>query len=129
LVRERHQCACADVELRLQNHVHQLDACSQIAGGAKEFEAQHRPGRALDSAVVLLDNVVDVFDLPRGDLGSQGDVDLVDRGLVCAALVYGDFLRQTVRTRAFSKKHLAAAMSHCAVSRKSKAFPILSTPR
>jgi hypothetical protein len=37
------------------------------AGAAERFEVEHRPGYPLDGAVVLLDNVVEVFDLAHND--------------------------------------------------------------
>jgi hypothetical protein len=43
--------------------MHQRDACQHIAGGSKRLEVQHGPGHALYRAMVLLDNVVEVFDL------------------------------------------------------------------
>jgi len=49
--------------------VHQLDATEQDARTAKVLEAKHRSSQALDSPMVLLNNVVQVLDLPKGDWG------------------------------------------------------------
>jgi hypothetical protein len=48
--------------------------------------AQHWFGQPYDRAMVLLDNVGEVFDLPYRDRPSHGAADLVDRGLVSAAV-------------------------------------------
>jgi hypothetical protein len=57
------------MHLPLGDHVHQLDATEQDARTAKVLEAKHRSSQALDSPMVLLNNVVQVLDLPKGDWG------------------------------------------------------------
>jgi hypothetical protein len=51
----------------LANQVHELDASQDRLRRPKRFEAEHRPGKAFDCAVILLHDVVKVFDLPDRD--------------------------------------------------------------
>ena len=53
-------------------------------------------GYALDGAMVLFHNIVEVFDLPNYDPDFSAGVDLIDRCLVGAALVHRDFFRYAV---------------------------------
>jgi hypothetical protein len=47
--------------LPLRNHVHDLDAAQQNAGTTEGLEPEHRPGTALDSPMVLFDDVVQIL--------------------------------------------------------------------
>jgi hypothetical protein len=47
--------------LPLCDHVHELDTAQQNAGTTKALEPEHRPGTALDSPVVLVDDVVQIL--------------------------------------------------------------------
>jgi hypothetical protein len=62
LVGKRHAFALQH-ELAFANHVHQFNAGRDRARRSKRFEAEHRPCEAFDRAVILFDNVVEVFDL------------------------------------------------------------------
>jgi len=42
--------------------VHELDAGEHSAGAAERFEAEHWPGHPFDGTMVLLNDVVEVFD-------------------------------------------------------------------
>ena len=53
-----------------------------------DFEAEHRARNAFDRAVILLDNVVEVFDLPNRNWDIAFLVQLLQRCLVGAALVH-----------------------------------------
>jgi hypothetical protein len=61
---------------------------ARIARRSKRFEAQHRPRDTFDRAVILLDNVVEIFDLPNRDRYFAFLVQLLHRCLVGAALVH-----------------------------------------
>ena len=43
-------------------HVHQFDIRQHIAGRAKGFKVEHRSGHAFDGTMILLDDVVEIFD-------------------------------------------------------------------
>ncbi|KRB87027.1 hypothetical protein ASE07_20710 [Noviherbaspirillum sp. Root189] len=49
------------------NHMHQLNAGDDGLGGSKRFETQHHPGDSFDRAMILLDDIVEVFNLPDRD--------------------------------------------------------------
>jgi hypothetical protein len=49
--------ATAVFHLPFRNHAHELDTAQQNAGARKDLEAEHRPGTALDSPVILFDGV------------------------------------------------------------------------
>src|SRR5215213_283214 len=63
----RHVGRRHSVHLSLGQHRHGLDAGQGPACGPKALEAEHRPGSALDAAVVLLDGLIanDTFCLVR----------------------------------------------------------------
>ena len=61
---------------------------ARIARRSKRFEAEHWPRDAFDRAVILLDNVVEIFDLPNRDRYFAFLVQLLQRCLVGAALVH-----------------------------------------
>src|SRR5471032_1972297 len=96
LVGERHRIGAIDLELALADHVHELDAGEHAAGAAERFEVEHWPGHPLDGAVVLLDDVVEVFDLAHHNRHVPAGVDRIDGRLVSAALVHGDLVGNTV---------------------------------
>ncbi len=56
-------------ELALSDHVSNLDPGDGGGGAMERFEAQHRRSDALDEAVVLFKNVIQVFDLQDFDEG------------------------------------------------------------
>lgn len=92
LVGARHRIGSVDCELALADHVHELEAGKHVVGGAERFEVEHRPGHPLDGAMVLFDDVVEVFDLAHQDRHVAAGVDRIDRRLVGAALVHRDLL-------------------------------------
>ena len=60
----------------------------------------------LDSAVVLLDDVVEVFDLTHQNPDVAAGVDRIDSSLVGAALVHRDLVRITARCHGFVEEAL-----------------------
>jgi hypothetical protein len=95
LVRKRHALTLQH-ELAFANHMHQFDAGQDRAGRSKRLETEHRPRDAFDRAVILLDNVVEVFDLPNPDRYVAFLVQLLQRCLVGAALVHRYLVRHSV---------------------------------
>jgi hypothetical protein len=69
---------------------------ARIARRSKRSETEPRPRDAFDRAVILLDNVVEVFDLPNVDRYFAFLVQLLQRCLVGAALVHRYFVRRSV---------------------------------
>ena len=87
--------------------MHQFNSAQSAAGRVESFKAEHRPDDPLDGPVILLDQVVQVFDLadldglsgfllerPKGD--GVGPA-LVDRDLVRKAVVVNRFAQKPQR--------------------------------
>jgi hypothetical protein len=92
-----------------------------------DFEAEHRARNAFDRAVILLDNVVEVFYL-RNLYRYFAVLDqLLQCGLVFAALLRRNLVGHSVVLVAFSRKRLAAAASPLAANRKLTLWPRWST--
>lgn len=89
--------------LAVADHVFSSMPASKLAAVRQGLEAQHRARRALDRSMVLLNEIVELFDRPSLNRTSDGAVDLVDRGLIGGVLVHRDLLRQPVLTHRFSK--------------------------
>lgn len=83
-------------ELAFTNHMHQFDAGQDRVRCAKRFETEHRPRDAFDRAVILLDNVVKVLDLPNRNWDFAFHVQLLQRCLVSATLVHYYLVRHCV---------------------------------
>ena len=88
LVGKRHAIAARHVEPAFANHVHKLDAGQNRLRRAKRFEAEHRLGDAFDGTMILLHDIVELFDLPDLDWDSSLRTQLVERCLVGAALFH-----------------------------------------
>ena len=86
--------------------MHELDSGGQAVGGAERFEVEHRPGYTLDGAMVLFDDVVEVFDLAHNDRHAGPGVDRIDGRLVGAALVHRDLVRIAVRSHGLVEEAL-----------------------
>ena len=95
LVGHRHAVAAFDHELAFANHVHEFDASQDGLRRPERFKPKHRPGDALDGTMILLDDIVEILDLPDLDRDVSLRIQLVERSLVGAALVHrhrtGDF--------------------------------------
>ena len=116
LVGERHRIGSVDCELALADHVHEFDAGEHAVGGAERFEVEHRPSHPLDGAMVLFDDVVEVFDLVHHDRHVAAGVDRIDRRLVGAALVHRDLVRLAVRSHGLVEEALCC--DHVALGRE-----------
>ena len=106
LVGERHRIGSFDCELAFAGHVNELDAGEHAVGGTERFEVEHWPGHPLDGALVLLDDVAEVFNLAHQDWHVAASVDRIDRRLVGAALVYRDLVRIAVRSHGLIEEAL-----------------------
>jgi hypothetical protein len=86
LIGERHRRRAINDELAFSNQVHQLDTSEHVGHCAKRLEAQHWPSHPFDRAMVLLDDVVEICDLPYRDRDSYMVVDPVDSDLLAPLL-------------------------------------------
>jgi hypothetical protein len=82
--------------LPFADHVHDFDAAENDGRAAEVLEALYRACDALDRAMVLLDNVVEVFALPNHNFGAVLGIGITDPGLVRSALIDVDDLGKTV---------------------------------
>ena len=88
-------------DLPLADHVSRLDPGDRGRGRVKGLEPHHRAGDPLDEAVILLDDVVQVFDLPdfHGATTAGEFQDRVHRlkpGQIGTTLVYDDALGHAI---------------------------------
>ena len=97
--------------LALADHVHEFDAGNGCCRRSKRFEAEHRPHHSLDDAVVLFDDVIQIFDLTDFDVRLMLRVVTFERRRVGAAglsgiLVCGAIVDRWRRTMAIKKDTL-----------------------
>ena len=96
--------SCWAVELPLFGHVHRLDSIKNDARATEYLESQHRSNEPLDSTMILLDDVVQIFDQAQLDVAAGVSSNTFDRRGVRTALIDGDLLGHTVETdRALQK--------------------------
>ena len=55
------------IKLILADHMCDFNARKRSAGGLERLECLYRAGHLLDEAVILLDNVIEIFGPPNGD--------------------------------------------------------------
>lgn len=104
LVGERHGLRPYEYALPFADHVHEFDTGQDISGGSKGLEVEHGPGSTLDGPMILLHHIVEILDLPDNGPVFQVGVDVIDGGLVGAALVHGDFVRCTILAHGLVEK-------------------------
>jgi hypothetical protein len=92
----RTQFACRS-QLTLADHVHEFDTGESRHSRTKGLEPQHWPDQSLDGSMVLLDNVVEVFDRTNLDTGLMFRVVACDRRRVRPTFVDCDLLSSTLR--------------------------------
>ena len=86
----------AVAKLPFADHVHDFDTAENDARATEVFEPLYRARDALDRAVVLFDDVVQVLALPNRDLGAMLRIVVTDPSRVSAALVDVDDLGKAV---------------------------------
>ena len=84
------------IQLPLFDHVHGLDASDEFGGAVEVFESEHGLSSSLDGAVILLDEVVQVFRLTQFDFHATVGDHTMHGGRIGTAFVNGDFLRHVV---------------------------------
>lgn len=68
LISTRPRFAAFHSPLTFADHVHEFNATQDMPSGTKGLEVEHGPSTALDRPMVLLDDVVEVFDLTDHNL-------------------------------------------------------------
>jgi hypothetical protein len=112
-------------ELAFADHVCILDAGDGCGSGMEGLEAQHRSGDALDEAMVLFKNVIQVFDLQDFDDGPcscelQDHVRGMQASQIGSTLIDDHPVRHAIcRDCAFEKRR-AAAVSRRSDNMKSR---------
>jgi hypothetical protein len=99
----RTQFACRS-QLTLVDHVHELDTGESCHSRTKRSEPQHWPNQLLDGSMVLLDNVVEEFDLTNIDTRLMFRVVAFDRHRVRPTFVNCDLLRCTMLTKCLAQE-------------------------
>ena len=89
--------AFRDFELPFADHVHRQSARDEGASAAKCLEPQHGSHDAFDHPVVLLDDVVEVFDLAHLDVCAGVGTNALDGRRIRTTLVDGDLLGRAVQ--------------------------------
>ena len=83
-------------QLALPDHVHQLDPRERHGRRPEGLEPQHRSHQSLDGSMILLNNVVEIFDLTDLDASFVFSIVTFDRRRVGAALVDRDRIRRGI---------------------------------
>ena len=78
------------------DHVHEFDPNECPLGCRERFEPQHRPCHPFYASMVLLHNVVEIFDLADVDGGAVLGIVALDGGFIGRTPVDGDLLRHAV---------------------------------
>jgi hypothetical protein len=118
LVGERHGLGAVDCEPAFADHVYQFDAGEYRAGGSEPFEVEHRLGEPFNGAMVLLDNVVEVFKLTHKNRRIAAGVERIDARLIGPALFDPDLVRIAVRSHGLVEE--ALRRGHVALGRQEK---------
>ena len=90
LVSSRHD------HLSFFDHVHEVDPDQSALRCIKRFEPQHRPCHALDGSMILLDHIMQIFDLTNGDGRPVLCVGAFDGRFIGVAAVNRDRFGETV---------------------------------
>jgi hypothetical protein len=54
-------CSGLYYHLSFLNHVHEFDPNERVLGSRKRFAPQHRPCHPLHAAMILFDNIIEIF--------------------------------------------------------------------
>ena len=96
-----HVFAVRNVELILAQHVHDFNTGEHIASGVKGFETEHRSDHSFNGTMVLLNDIVEVFDLSHVDGNVFIFYDFADGRFVGTAFVHHDCFREAVLFEGF----------------------------
>ena len=67
LLGKRHAIAAHHVELAFANHVHKFDSGQDGLRRSERFKPELWPGNAFNGTMILLDDIVEILDLPDLD--------------------------------------------------------------
>ena len=84
--------------------MHEFDTGEGCRSRLERFETQHRSYHTFDGAMVLLDDVVEIFDLTNFDIGLVFRIEAFDCRRVGPAFVDCDLLRCAVLTERLAQK-------------------------
>ena len=101
LVSKRQLDAALQQELTFTNYVHEFDADQDVSDSPKRLGIQHWYYNPLNCPVVLLDDVVEVFDLPNHNRGYPAGIDAIHGCFVGTALANDDLLGNTAGLHRF----------------------------
>ena len=73
--------------LPLLDHVHQFNPGQRFLCGVKTLESQHRTTLALDTPVILFNDVVEILALTDLTALAVGVIVVVDRGCICTTFI------------------------------------------
>src|SRR5450830_626921 len=82
-------------------HVHKFNAGQNISGSTKRLEPKHRTCHTLDPTMILLNHIIEIFDLPYNNAQSFVFDDLINRCFICTALIHGDLSWQAIEKHGF----------------------------
>ena len=91
-----------DQQLALPDHVHQFAFGEGYSGGPEEFKTEYRSGLSFDGSVILLGDVVEVFDLAYLNTSLGLGVVTLDRRRVGTALVDRDLFGRAIASYRFA---------------------------
>src|SRR5262245_36423411 len=84
--------AFSSCQLSLAQGMHDFYAGNRTAHRPKGLEAQHRPHLAFHRAVILLDDVIQIFRVADSDSGLVHLIVMLNRRRIRPTLIDGDFL-------------------------------------
>jgi hypothetical protein len=85
-------------QLPFLDHVHQLDPRQSALCSPKRFEPQHGPGDPFDGAMVLFDDIIEIFHLADDDRGPVLRIIASDGSRIGLAAIDGDLLGHPMTT-------------------------------
>ena len=129
LVGKRHAGAAFPHEMAFANNVHEFASCQDSLRRAKRLEAAHRPDYALNGTVILLHEIVEVFDLRDFDWEFSLRFSCSSAALLAPLLSIVTVLDTSLCRMALLKKRLADDASRFAVNKKSTVLCLACLPR
>src|SRR5262244_2955904 len=84
--------------------MHEFDTDQRVLSRRKRLEPQHRPGHPLDSSMILLHDIVEIFHLTDGDGRTVFLVIAFDGSFIGVTAVNGNGLRKTIATDGLLQK-------------------------
>jgi hypothetical protein len=96
---------------------------------SERFKPEHRPSDAFNGTMILLDDIVEILDLPDLDRDGAFRIQLVERSFVGAALIHCHRVRDLVLQHRLVEKAPCSCCVAFGSQQKSTVLPCLSTAR